>query len=199
MTIEIDISCSDSGPKLDVRKLLNALEHGLQTEGVDHAVLSVTVVDNDTIHRLNRDHLRHDYPTDVLSFPLEWRCSDATIESRSQLSTRRSAGATIEGEIVVSWEYAAEMAPRCGWSAEHELTLYAIHGMLHICGYDDLTVVEKHLMRSRERAILQGLGLNPQYPDDVQPDNVQPDNDEPPGQRQSRMSGRKTIPEDRQS
>lgn len=183
MTFEIDISKTDVSDDIDVAAIRAAVEHGLRVEGVEAAVLSVSIVDNATIHRLNREHLQHDYPTDVISFQLDWMCADATSEARSQLSEGRSHNASIEGEIVVSSEYAAEMAPQCGWSSQDELTLYAIHGMLHICGYDDLTPDEKELMRSRERAVLKGLGLTPQYPGDISVDD-----DEPPPSH-SRVEG----------
>ena len=166
MVYEVDISCSDPKCNVDVAALRKALEFGLQEEGVANAVLSVTIVDNSTIHRLNREHLQHDYPTDVISFQLEWTHGAETLESRLHLSSGRSSGASIEGEIVAGGEYAAEMSKRCGWSVQNELTLYVIHGMLHICGYDDLTDTEKRYMRSRERAVLEGLGLSPTYPDD---------------------------------
>ncbi len=174
MAFEIDISRNDVSGEIDTAAIIAAVEHGLQVEGVAAAVLSITVVDNATMQRLNREHLQHDYPTDVISFQLDWMCADATLEVRSQLSNGRSRNASVEGEIVVSGEYAAEMAPRCGWSQQNELTLYAIHGMLHICGYDDLTNDEKELMRSRERAILQGLGLTPKYPGDIGVDDDEP-------------------------
>ncbi len=174
MPFEIDISSCDVPSDIDVSAISAAVAYGLQVEGVQSAVLSVTIVNNATMHRLNSEHLQHDYPTDVISFQLDWMCADATIEARSQLPDGRSLGASIEGEIVVSYEYAAEMAPQCGWSPQNELTLYAIHGMLHICGYDDLTPDEKELMRSRERAILQGLGLTPQYPGDIAGDDDEP-------------------------
>ena len=50
------------------------------------------------------------------------------------------------------------MAGDAKWPVQSELTLYVIHGMLHICGYDDLTDDERVLMRSREAAILTALG-----------------------------------------
>ncbi|MEZ6130429.1 MAG: rRNA maturation RNase YbeY [Planctomycetaceae bacterium] len=161
-----------------------ALEHALTVECVASAVLSLTVVDNATIHVLNRTHLKHDYPTDVISFPLDWNCEEDSLETRLLRCEGRAAAAAIEGEIVVSVDYAQEMAARCGWSTQDELTLYAIHGMLHICGYDDLTSQEKEIMRSRERAILNGLGLNAQYPDDGLTDD-----DEPPGATSLQASG----------
>ena len=166
MAYEIDISCSDVTCDPDQVELRKALEFGLQLEQVTHAVLSVTIVDNVTMQRLNRDHLQHDYATDVNSFPLEWTCGAETPGARGHLSSGRAAGAAIEGEIVAGGQYAGEMSARCGWSPQNELTLYVIHGMLHICGYDDLTDTEKKYMRARERAVLEGLGLSPRYPDD---------------------------------
>ena len=166
MSYEIDITSRQTQLPVSIDGLESAIEFGLRTEAVAEAILSVTVVDNATMHALNRQHLEHDYPTDVISFQLEWTCDGADLNTRCTQLEGRSSGAAVEGEIVVSAEYAAEMAKQCGWSTQDELTLYAIHGMLHICGYDDLTPEEKSVMRLRERAILEGLGLSPQYPDD---------------------------------
>jgi probable rRNA maturation factor len=53
---------------------------------------------------------------------------------------------------------ASQSASRFGWSPAQELALYLIHGLLHLCGYDDGTEPERRLMRRRERAILKLLG-----------------------------------------
>lgn len=176
MTFEIDVVCEHPSASCDCNALQSAIERALNLEEVASAVLSVTLVDNQTIHRLNREHLQHDYPTDVISYPLEWMCPQADYAQRMTQSEGRAKGANIEGEIVASIDYAEEMARRCGWKTENELTLYAVHGMLHICGYDDLSVDEKQVMRSRERAILEHLGIEVTYPDDAVFDD-----DEPPG------------------
>lgn len=176
MTFEIDISCTHPSAVVDCDAIQQALIEALKIEEVESAVLSVTLVDNSTIHRLNRDHLKHDYPTDVISFPLEWMCAGESVEDRVGQADGRAKGALIEGEIVVSIDYAEEMARRCGWATQNELTLYAVHGMLHICGYDDLTTDEKQVMRSREKAVLGHLGIEVTYPDDAVFDD-----DEPPG------------------
>ncbi|MCA9050175.1 MAG: rRNA maturation RNase YbeY [Planctomycetaceae bacterium] len=160
---EIDISWHPGGVQPDRDRLQSALTHGLREEGVASAVISVSVVDNDVIHRINREHLQHDYPTDVISFGLEL---SGTQEESTSAADGRARGACVEGEIVVSAEYAEQTASRCGWTAMDELTLYVIHGMLHLCGYDDLTAEEKSIMRARERHILSGLGLSPRYPDE---------------------------------
>jgi probable rRNA maturation factor len=186
MLYEIDISCSHPTYQLDRSHLLKTLHHGLHVEGVRNAVLSVTVVDSVTIHRLNREHLQHDYPTDVISFQLEWTSGVGGGDTPSQLPTGRSADANIEGEVVVNADIAAEMAEQCGWSTKDELTLYAVHGMLHICGYDDQTDDEKEIMRAREKAVLLGIGLTPQYPA-----LRRAEDDEPPGNSTHRGSATK--------
>lgn len=164
MSFEIDISSSQDMLSIDIRGLTRAIERALQIEQVASAVLSVTVVDNKAIHQINREHLQHDYPTDVISFQLDFAFDDEV--PADSLAELRAAGAMIEGEIIASAEMAADMASSGQWTAMNELTLYVIHGLLHICGYDDLTPEEKAIMRTRERVILNALGLSPVYPED---------------------------------
>lgn len=164
MFSEIDICNKHSANAVDIPALEAAVEHALQAEQVASAVLSITIVSNDEMHALNRQHLQHDYPTDVISFQLDW--SSPKVDEPPLSATGRSAAASIEGEIIVSYDYAAQSAEEGEWSTENELTLYVVHGLLHICGYDDLTPEEKLIMRGREQAILTGLGLSPIYPAD---------------------------------
>ena len=161
-------------------------------EQVASAVLSISIVDDQTIHTLNRDHLQHDEPTDVISFQLDFGSGTESFQESEDVDNAagnlrneadddqspgsedhngtelRAAGAAIEGEIIASAEMAASMAAQGGWSAHDELTLYVIHGLLHICGYDDLTAEEQSAMRTRERAILGSLGLKPVYAEDAE-------------------------------
>jgi len=180
---EIDICVEWNSDEIEAESIRAALRHALTVEGVASAVLSVTVVDNTTIHAINRDHLQHDFPTDVISFGLDWMHSEK--DGPGFEPTSRSSGASIEGEIVIGGEYAFEAAQMANWSLQNELTLYAVHGMLHICGYDDLSPHEKQMMRSREKSILSGLGLTPEYPDD-----------EPSGSPSSATGNERSVPED---
>ena len=166
MTFEIDISVRQSAVSVNIAELNRAVEHALRTERVASAVLSISIVDNDAIHRINREHLQHDYPTDVISFQLDFSRDDAIAFPDDAACELRASGAMIEGEVIASAEMASEMATTGQWTAMNELTLYVIHGLLHICRYDDLTSSEKAIMRSRERAILNALSLTPVYPND---------------------------------
>ncbi len=114
----------------------------LAGEDVADYEISLAFVDNPTIHRLNLRYLQHDEPTDVLSFPL-------SAPSASKLA----------GELVLGVEVAAEQAAARGHDVQTELTLYVIHGLLHLCGYDDHDDADCAAMRQRERYYLQQLGL----------------------------------------
>jgi probable rRNA maturation factor len=129
--------------ELDVprRRLAAAVRRVLKEAAIHEAQVSLAVVDDPAIHDLNREFLRHDYPTDVLSFLLE----------------RLPSG--LEGEIIVSAQTAAAEAGRYGWSAGEELLLYVIHGALHLVGYDDHSRQQRAEMRAREQAHLQHWGI----------------------------------------
>ncbi|MFM7059422.1 MAG: rRNA maturation RNase YbeY [Planctomycetota bacterium] len=149
MAFEIDIRNDQSLLPIDSVAIRRAVAVTLREEHVRAAVISITVVDDATIHRLNREHLQHDYPTDVISFQLEFLPDED--------------GSIVEGEIIASAETAMRMAPDGGWSAHSELLLYIVHGLLHLCGYDDLSPPDKAVMRSREHHNLALLGLTPTW------------------------------------
>src|SRR4051812_25916760 len=114
----------------------------LDGEGVKDADISLAFVDNPTIHRLNQRYLQHDEPTDVLSFPL------------SEPGAKKLAG-----ELVVGVEVAKAEAEARGHDVQAELALYVIHGLLHLCGFDDHEPDAAVAMRQRERHYLQTLGI----------------------------------------
>lgn len=147
--IRIAITDRQSALKLDRPALRRFVRDVLNHEGITAADISLAFVDDDEMHALNRRHLAHDYPTDVLSFLLD--------------ETETGAGRSIEAEIIVGTEYAARMAPQFAWTADKEVTLYVVHGLLHACGYDDLSPDKKRQMRRAERAALKRQGLEPRY------------------------------------
>ncbi len=143
--IAIDLANRQTALRVDESRLRDAVRVILEEAAVAEAEVSVAVVDDPTIHALNRRYLRHDEPTDVLSFLLE------------------RSGEKLEGEIVVSADTALRAAPRYDWSAGDELLLYVIHGTLHLLGHDDQTPPQRAAMQDRERAYLARFGLPPRY------------------------------------
>jgi probable rRNA maturation factor len=114
----------------------------LEGEGVKDYEISLAFVDDATIHRLNLRYLQHDEPTDVLSFPL----SD-------------SGSKKLAGELVIGAEVALARAREHDHDVQAELGLYVIHGLLHLCGFDDHEADDARAMRERERHYLAALGL----------------------------------------
>jgi probable rRNA maturation factor len=140
----LEVSCANLQTRqIDEARLIAGVRAVLQTAGVSSGEVSLTVVDNARMHELNRRHLDHDYPTDVLSFLLGFD------------------GQRLDGEIIVSADYAADEALRYAWPAADELLLYAVHGALHLVGYDDTTPEAAARMRQQERTILDTFGLIP--------------------------------------
>ena len=124
----------------------------LALEDRDQAAISIALVDNATIHSVNRLYLDHDWPTDVISFPF----SDP---DDSELA----------GELVVSAQMAVSSALERGINPLDELALYLIHGLLHLCGYDDKNEVDALRMRDREQRILADYRLTDPFPFVVRP------------------------------
>jgi probable rRNA maturation factor len=126
---------------LDFPTLKAAAKAVLEGEGVRAAKVVLAFVDNAHIHRLNKQFLNHDEPTDVITFPY----TDAKAKK-------------LEGEVVIGYEIAAEYAADRGHPTDRELLLYVIHGCLHLCGYDDTTAKAEKQMRAKEREYLTKLG-----------------------------------------
>lgn len=146
-TLVIEIADRQSDQVIDLAELQSLLSMVLKAEGVCAAELSVALVSDAEIHTINRDFLNHDFPTDVISF------SNSPIpQGRPQVSW--PAETVLDGELVISVDTARRIAERHGWSARRELILYAVHGLLHLVGYDDLTESARPLMRQREREML---------------------------------------------
>lgn len=171
---QIDISNQQSFLEIDQKKLTEMIQAVCEKEKVARATLSVAILDNASIRTLNARYLEHDYETDVLSFLLECRTPEPS--SSTDPNAPRGEGKEIEGDVIVSAEMAVNCAEEYGWSPENELTLYLIHGVLHLLGYDDLSYDEKQLMRSKEKECLELFGLTPAYREDDLEMESEPEN-----------------------
>jgi probable rRNA maturation factor len=140
--IRVSLSSPQEVVAVDRAQMRQITRAVLEGEDVGEAEISLAFVDNPTIHQLNKRYLQHDEPTDVLSFPL------------SEANSRKLAG-----ELVIGAEVAKEQAEERGHAVQAELALYVIHGLLHLCGYDDKSDKGAAEMRRRERHYLQQLGL----------------------------------------
>jgi probable rRNA maturation factor len=111
------------------------------------ATISIAIVDDTQIRKLNKQFLSKNSPTDCLSFDL----SD------------NKKGSIKSFELVVNGEMAVRQAKLRGHSSEAELALYITHGLLHNLGFDDSTQNHARKMHDTENEILQQLGYGPVY------------------------------------
>ncbi len=138
------------GIRLLVRRCCHAVT---QYEGFnDDFEVSVSFVDDETIHKLNVEHRNVDRPTDVLSFPLG---------ENGKYDLNRETGAFLLGDIVISLETACRQAELYEHSLEREVGFLTVHSMLHLLGYDhEKSSLEERIMREKEEAILGNLGIS---------------------------------------
>ncbi len=145
---QIEINNQQSHLSVDGGRLSRAAETILAGEGIEDATINIAIVDDATIHVLNRRFLNHDEPTDVLTFPLN------------------DEAGRLEGDVIVSADTAVRIAAQLQWSAADEMLLYVVHGVLHLVGYDDLDLESRAEMHARQRHYLCTLGIPP--PPDVE-------------------------------
>ena len=141
--IEIELSDTQAHLTIDpawVQRIVRAI---LKAEAVESATLSIGIMDNASIRVINARYLAHDWPTDVISFPYP---------------DEMDAG--LAGELVISAEMAAETAVLGHFEPLNEVALYLVHGLLHLCGYDDQNADDVVLIRRREAEILAILAID---------------------------------------
>lgn len=138
-----------TGVRLLVRRCCNAVL--TFEEFSEPAEISVTFVDDERIHELNKNFRNVDRSTDVLSFPLG---EDGVYDKNPE------NGACLLGDIVISVETAVRQADTYGHSLQREIGFLTVHSMLHLLGYDHVKGgIEEVRMREKEEHVLTELGL----------------------------------------
>jgi probable rRNA maturation factor len=140
-----------SGARPDRKTLRDVCAAALAGEGVTGPVLlTLTLVDDDEIQAINREHRGIDRPTDVLSFSL--------VEGTEAFALPPGARREL-GDVIVSYPHAVAQAEEYGHSVARELAYLVVHGVLHILGHDHEIPAEQAVMRAREEAALLRVGL----------------------------------------
>lgn len=115
------------------------------------AEISITFVDDETIHKLNLKHRGIDKSTDVLSFPMG---------ENGEYDTNLDTGAKVLGDIIISIEHACDQAEKYGHTLQREIGFLTVHSLLHLLGYDhENGGLEAVKMREKEEAVLTRIGL----------------------------------------
>lgn len=148
LTLGLDI-LPEYATEVDVDALGRVLEKALVEQNVHGSVeLSVLITNDRQVHELNRQFRNVDAPTDVLSF--------SQLEGENDFP-QPTTGARPLGDIVISYDRVRSQAVEYGHSEKRELAYLAVHGLLHLLGFDHETEVDKQRMRQAEEQALDGI------------------------------------------
>ncbi|BAH87522.1 hypothetical protein SmuNN2025_0496 [Streptococcus mutans NN2025] len=142
---------------------LDILEFAAQRTGKEDKEMAVTFVTNERSHELNLKYRDTNRPTDVIS--LEYKPESSLSFDEEDLADDPDLAEVLTefdayiGELFISVDKAREQAQEYGHSFEREMGFLAVHGFLHINGYDHYTPQEEKEMFSLQEEILDAYGL----------------------------------------
>ncbi len=131
----------------ELMELKKFIDFVMKYQKLDNVMFNVIVIGNEEIHKLNREYRGIDRTTDVLTFALE---DDATFVKTD---------IRILGDIYISIDKAKEQAQEYGHSLLRELCFLTIHGILHLLGYDHMTLSDEKVMFELQERILDVYGV----------------------------------------
>ena len=142
------------------------LEFAAQKIGKEDKEMAVTFVTNERSHELNLEYRDTDRPTDVISLEykpeMEISFDEEDLAENPELAEMMAEFDTYIGELFISIDKAREQAEEYGHSFEREMGFLAVHGFLHINGYDHYTPEEEKEMFGLQEEILTAYGLTRQ-------------------------------------
>lgn len=148
MSYDIEIDVDPAFAEVDLEMVRQAVQSTLRNQQVENAELALLLTNDDRVHALNQQFLGIDKPTDVLSFG-----------SGGEVLAAGAGEMPYLGDIAIAVPYAAAQAQAAGHSLLAELQLLAVHGTLHLLGYDHHNAEEKAAMWAVQQTILEELGL----------------------------------------
>ncbi|MCY8345229.1 rRNA maturation RNase YbeY [Bacillus haynesii] len=155
MSLILDIT-DETGrvPEDRLAEIKKLLQFSAAEEGVaEGAEVSVTIVNNEEIQKINKEYRGKDYPTDVISFALEE-------DGEGEIEIIGADMPPVLGDIIISVDKAQEQAEEYGHSLMRELGFLTVHGFLHLLGYDHMTEEEEKEMFTKQKEILNRYGLS---------------------------------------
>lgn len=127
-----------------INELLNFV---IKKENLENCLFNIIIVDNDYIHKLNKEYRGIDRPTDVISFALEDEIDSVKLDFR------------VLGDIYISLDKTYEQAKLYNHSFLRELSFLTIHGVLHLLGYDHIQKEDEEIMFKKQDELLNEFGI----------------------------------------
>jgi len=141
MEIEI-FNQTEEDLEKELKELKELLVNIANDEGLDNILFNVIIIDNSRIRELNKEYRNIDRETDVISFALE---DDKTFKLEE---------IRVLGDIYISVEKAKSQALEYGHSFKRELSFLAVHGFLHLLGYDHIEKEDEEIMFKKQEEVL---------------------------------------------
>ena len=147
----------EAGPHIE-EIIKSAVRLCLENEKFEHdSEISILLVDNERIAKINKEHMGIDKPTDVLSFPMVDMCRGKVLDRTGDYDMENQL--LVLGDIVISLEKAKEQAEEYGHSFEREIAFLVTHGVYHLLGYDHEDPEQENEMMSRQEDVLTKMNL----------------------------------------
>ena len=127
-----------------VEDFINYCASNLKLKNV---LFNVIIIDNDSIHKINKEYRNIDRETDVITFALE---------DNKQIDTK---GVRVLGDIYISYDRVISQAKEYNHSARREICFLAVHGLLHLLGYDHMNKEDEEVMFGLQKELLNSYGI----------------------------------------
>ncbi|MFJ7927896.1 rRNA maturation RNase YbeY [Peribacillus sp. NPDC096448] len=155
MILAIDLMDETNEVTEEAQQLVESiLQFAARKENIEKDTeLSVTFVDNNRIQEINKEYRHKDSATDVISFALEEMGEDEVEIVGAEMPR-------MLGDIIISIERTKEQAEEYGHSFDRELGFLALHGFLHLLGFDHMNEEDEKVMFTKQKEILEEYGLS---------------------------------------
>ena len=131
----------------ELKEVERVIDIAIKNQKLDNLEFNIIIVDNTYIHELNRDYRGIDRPTDVITFALEDNKDFVEVDHR------------VLGDIYISIDKAVEQAKEYGHDLRREICFLAVHGFLHLLGYDHMTEEDEKVMFGLQEEILNEANI----------------------------------------
>ncbi len=138
-------------PHVPAARLVQVIEATLRHAGAPDGEVTLVIANDELLHQLNLDYRGIDSPTDVLSFAAQEDAEDQTV------FVSAPEALNYLGDVIIAFPTAERQAAAAGHSVAAELSLLAVHGVLHLLGYDHASEAEEADMWARQSQILASL------------------------------------------
>ena len=134
-------------PVEELDLLKDFINYALEKLQLKNVMFNVIIVDNESIHKINKEYRNIDRETDVITFALE---------DNKQIDV---PGLRVLGDVYISYDRVISQAKDYGHSTKREICFLGVHGLLHLLGFDHMEAEDEKEMIAMQKTILEALAI----------------------------------------